>query len=197
MAPKRKSQKTTKASGQRSISEKENGSFSSGRNTNSEKPAPRNQAVPKKGRRLTFTPSAGVVRTPLIEEEPQVERCELVDFGTTNTNLIQQLRLITAYPFILDEKVRHDVMDIVKRAILMPNIEIQMEAVKLVTNLQKVNLGVFKQLASDQVQRHLSFDRQDEGKTEKQKVLEAMSDEELELLEKMAEKMGGSIPVGQ
>lgn len=79
----------------------------------------------------------------------------------------------------------------------VPDIGVQLETVKIVANLQKVNLGVFKQLASDQVQRHLSFDRQDEGKTEKQKVLEAMSDEELELLEKMAEKMGGSIPVGQ
>lgn len=147
--------------------------------------------------KVTSLPAAGIARTPLVEESEVIQRCELVDFGTTNTNLIQQLRLITAYPYILDEPIRLRVTEIVRMGLQVPDIGVQLETVKIVANLQKVNLGVFKQLASDQVQRHLSFDRQDEGKTEKQKVLEAMSDEELELLEKMAEKMGGSIPVGQ
>ena len=196
MGARKKLPKTSKAIAQKSTSTNSNGSKSNIGNGNSEKPARKRKASrPRANTSLaSAVPSQGINRSPLVEEE-KIERCEIVDFGTTNTNIIQQLRLITAYPFIVDEGVRKQAMEAIREGLGFDSIMVRLQAAMAVAKMQKVNLDVFKQLASDQVQRHLAFDRQDEGKTEKQKALESMSDEELEILERMAEKMGGSISI--
>lgn len=104
--------------------------------------------------------------------------------------------MITTYPFAMNDEIRQEIVDTVQKCMKSGEPKVAIAAAACGAKLVSVNLGVFKQLASDQVQRHLSFDKEQTiEKAQKQKVLNSMSDEELEILEKMAERLGGVIDV--
>lgn len=191
MVRKPKSPKTGRGSPQRTTKESANGLEwigQSGRSASHEKPNGRK-------RRGSGNVGKSIVRRPLIEEEP-VQRAELIDFNTTNTNIVQQLRMIATYPFAMDEEMRAKMVEAVKLCLKSGNPELMLAATSAGARLMAINLGTFKQLASDQVQRHLSFDKKQTLEQEKkQRVLDSMSDDELELLEKMADRLGGVIDV--
>lgn len=196
MAARKKSSKITKAVSRKPTGETANGSAMTSPASNSGKVEQRYRTP----RFVTNRVKVPVSRAPLLEDEPEekVQRCELVDFHTTNSNIIQQLRMVTRYPFIVDEDTRLAAMDAIREAVSEDQaISVRLQGAAALASLLKVNLGVFRQLANDQFQRHLPFDKQaSDIDAQKQAALDSMSDEELELLEKMAEKMGGSIELG-
>lgn len=77
----------------------------------------------------------------------------------------------------------------------MESPSVQLAAAKLVSECLKVNVSVVRAIATDQVQRHASFDKQDEAQAAKFQALEQMTDEELEVLEKLSIKAGGTLPI--
>lgn len=191
MAAKKKSSKISKDSSPASTVKTANGSESNTRTSSSEKAGRKTNGA----RGYIFPPKQR--NQPLIEEEPEVKSCELVDFNTTNGNIIQQLRLICQYPYIINQDARLSAVDAVQEALNSDSLKTKLQGALVLSQLQKVNLAVFKQLASDQVQRHLYFDRkEDVSAAKKREALDGMTDEELEALQKLSDKMGGAIDLG-
>lgn len=192
MAGGRLSSKTSKGTGRANTDASANGSRSTTQNSFSEKP--RQKSRGRVAGRVKAHKSKA--HAPLVIVPEPVVRAELVDFNTTNTNIIQQLRLITRFPYNLDDDMREKVVAAVKDA-LQDNvpIDVRLAAASVASRLTAVNLAVVKQLASDQVQRHLSFDRVDTSQSDKQKALESMSDEDLQKLTELADRMGGTIAI--
>lgn len=135
-------------------------------------------------------------RQALIEQAP-VQRAELVDLHTSNSAIIQQLKMITAYPYILNEDLRRRAVEAVEKCLMSDSLTLQLQAAMVVAKLTSVNLSTFKQLASDQVQKHLSFDRVDPDSEAKLKALDSLTDEELDVLQKVADRAGGSVPISR
>lgn len=125
-----------------------------------------------------------------------MQRAELINLDTSNTNIVEQLRMVTRFPWRVDEEMRDGVINAVKECLQGPP-SLRLAAAGLAVKMTQVNASVQKGIATDQVQRHLSFDKKDDVQAAKFAALESMSDEELLVLENLANRAGGSIVVGE
>jgi hypothetical protein len=119
---------------------------------------------------------------------------QLVDFALSNNAILKQLALLENVCFRADGDFRDLIVDAVRQGLGNPDPEVRLKAASVGVRLVSVNAGVLKSLASDQLQRHLTFEqRQDERR--KEKALDEMSVEEIEALEKLCQRMGGKIEI--
>lgn len=105
--------------------------------------------------------------------------------------------MVTRFPWRVDEEMRDEALDAVRTCLNAESPSLRLAAAALAVKMTQVNASVQKGIASDQVQRHLSFDKKDDVQAAKFAALESMSDEELLVLENLANRAGGSIVVGE
>lgn len=192
MAKTKKSPKISRAQSLQSTAAKKKHSSASKKDIYSEKPR---GAKRKNGAVMALRPPKG--RTPLVEELPvqQAQRIELINLSTTNTNIVQQLRMMTSYPFGIPDDAREMAVDVAMDAMKSESHKIATAGAGLIAAFLKVNTAAMRAVATDQLQRHIGFDKVDVVHTQKMAALESMSDEELEMLEKVSVKMGGAVPI--
>lgn len=136
-------------------------------------------------------PSEG--RRPLIE--PPVQRAELINIDTTNSNIVQQLKMLARFPFGIPEDSRDEAVKVASRCMGEDSVMVRLAGANLLAKLMSVNVSVVRTIATDQVQRHVSFDKKDEVLASKFSALEDMTDEELDALESLSRKAGGVLPI--
>lgn len=122
------------------------------------------------------------------------ERLPLVDYGLANTAIVRQLALLERVCFNADPDFRQAIVDTVSAGLKHWDADVNLKAASVGVRLVAVNASVLKSLASDQLQRHLTFEQKQEERT-KVKALEDLTVEELEALEAVADKLGGKIEI--
>lgn len=130
----------------------------------------------------------------MIEEAP-VQRAELINIDTTNSNIIQQLKMLARFPFGIADDRRDEAVRVASECMNNDSVMVRLAGANLIAKLMSVNVAVVRTIATDQVQRHVSFDKKDEVIASKFSALESMTDEELDALESLSRKAGGIIPI--
>lgn len=104
--------------------------------------------------------------------------------------------MLARFPFGISEESRDEAVKVASQCMSNgDSVMVRLAGANLIAKLMSVNVSVVRTIATDQVQRHVSFDKKDEILASKFSALEDMTDEELDALESLSRKAGGILPI--